>query len=126
MTDILENVCVEVDCDQCGNFAVGADVIAESQRLLEEGCPGSPYECPPTVLSTLLDQSSLEALGRAWRNLETAARSPVRRIFLDDSFRVPVHAGRDADPRAVSRWEDDGGYVPATPRGASSAREDHA
>lgn len=42
MVDILRTLAVEVHCDQCGDFEIGADVIAESQRMLAEGCLGSP------------------------------------------------------------------------------------
>jgi hypothetical protein len=115
VTDILKTVSVDVHCDRCGDFTVGADVIAESQRLLAEGCPGSSYECPPSLLATLLPQSVLESLESAWSELQRATRSPVRQLSFDDSPRV-ASANDRLDPRSISRWEDDGGYIPGTQR----------
>ena len=113
MVDILKVLTVDVHCDQCGDFNIGADVVAESQRLLAEGCPGSPYECPPELFATLLPESALESLQTAWGALESAARGPVRQISLDDSLRVAAHPNDKPDPRTIARWEDDGGYIPA-------------
>lgn len=112
MIDILKALSVDVHCEQCGDFNVGADVIAESQRLLAAGCPGSFHECPPQWLATLLPQSELESLRRAWDGLENATRGPAWRISLDDSQRIAPPANGDVDPRTLARWEDDGGYVP--------------
>ena len=111
MTDILKSVSVDVHCDQCGDFTVGADVIAESQLLLAAGCPGSSFECPPTLFATLLPQSVLESFERAWVELEGAARSPVRRVEMGEASSVRMDAGSEPEQRAIARWEDDGGYV---------------
>ncbi len=113
MTDLLKHLVLDVHCDQCGDFNIGADVIAESQRLLAEGCPGSPYECPPELFATLLPQSALESLQAAWDALESATRDPVRQISLDDSPRDAPRTKDKLDPRTIARWEDDSGYVPA-------------
>ncbi len=112
MVDILKVLTVDVHCDQCGDFNIGADVVAESQRLLAEGCPGSPYECPPELFATLLPESALESLQTAWNELESAARGRVRQISLDDSPRVATRPNDKLDPRTIARWEDDGGYIP--------------
>lgn len=88
MIDILKHISVDVHCDQCGDFTIGADVIAESQRLLARGCPGSPYECPPDLFASLLDPSALEALEKAWVDLESAIQAPVRQVRLRDASRV--------------------------------------
>lgn len=121
MTNILEHCYVDVHCDQCGEFAVRADVIAESQRLLERGCPGSTYECPPALLATLLERNALESLERAWTTLQSTAHGPVQQVLVDDALRVPRQAAKDepAPPdeplrRDMSRWDDDGGFVPGT------------
>jgi hypothetical protein len=119
MTDLLKHVAVEVHCNQCGDFTVGADVIAESQRLLAQGCPGSSYECPPTLFATLLEPSAIDALQRAWSALERTVRSPVREVSAD-ALRIALAPNDQQDPRAVLRWDDDGGYIPGTPRGAPS------
>ncbi len=114
MSDLLRNLYLDVHCGQCGDFAVRADVVAESQRLLANGCPGSPHECPPTLLATLLDRRALDLLERAWRGLEAAARSPVRQVSVSDSLRLAVRPSEELEARAIFRWEDDGGYIPTT------------
>jgi hypothetical protein len=115
VSNISRNLAVDVHCERCGDFTVGADVIAESQRLLAAGCPGSAHECPPTLFATLLDPAALESLERAWRALEDAAGSPVRHISIDDPLRVAVQLGEPLDPRSIRRWEDDGGYIASAP-----------
>lgn len=114
-TDILRALSVEVHCPQCGDFTVGADIIAESQRLLAAGCPGSPHECPPTLFATLLPQAALESLERVWNELESAVRAPVRQLSFDVSSHEAPHPDEKLDPRILSRWEDDGGYIPRPP-----------
>lgn len=120
MVDILKALSVEVHCDQCGDFNIGAEVIAESQRLLAGGCPGSPYECPPQWFASLLPQPALESLQRAWKALQSATRSPVRQVSLDEALRVTPRPDHKLDPRALPRWEDDGGFIP-TKAGALDA-----
>ncbi len=117
MTEILKHLSVDVHCDQCGDFSVGADVIEQSQRLLREGCPGSAYECPPQWFATLLEPSALATLERAWTDVMRAPRGPVRQVSIDDGLQVAVRVEVDLNSPAVARWEDDGGYVPCT-RGA--------
>lgn len=124
MTDIMKRVVVDVHCDQCSDYTVGADVIAESQRLLADGCPGSPYECPPMLFARLLPYSALESLERAWSALESAARDSVRKIAFDGSLRVVLRPGDELDALTISRWEDDGGYVPRAQRSAYGKRSD--
>ncbi len=122
MTNILEHCYVDVHCGQCGEFAVRADVIAESQRLLEQGCPGSTYECPPALLATLLERSALESLEQAWTTLASTAHDPVQQVTLDDALHVPRQATEGAPAPDeelrwdVSRWDDDGGFVPGVKR----------
>lgn len=119
MVDILKALSVQVHCGQCGDFDIGADVIAESQRLLAQGCPGSPHECPPELLATLVPQSALESLEKAWVELESATRPPVRQLALDHAPRIEREPHVQLDPRTIARWEDDGGYVPRLVRGPS-------
>ncbi len=113
MTDILKALSVDVHCDQCGDFNLGADTIAESQRLLAEGCPGSPHECPPALFATLLPQAALQSLQRAWSALESATQSPIRQLSLEGSPRLALHSIDNLEARAIARWEDDGGCVPS-------------
>lgn len=143
MTDILKSLSVDVHCDQCGDFTVPADVIAQSQRLLAKGCPGSTFECPPTLFAMLLPRSVLESLERAWAAVESAARSPVQHVRVADTASVNemvssrdfaltgTDAGKQPEARAIARWEDDGGYVPsggkstrAAPRPTARGREE--
>lgn len=114
MVDILKALTLDVHGDQCGDFDIGADVVADSQRLLAAGCPGSPHECPPELFATLLPESALESLRTAWNELESAARGPVRQVSLDDSPHVAPRPNDKLDPRTIARWEDDGGYIPTT------------
>lgn len=90
MTDTLKQIAVNVHCDGCGDFTVGADVIAESQRLLAQGCPGSPHECPPQLLATLLDPSALEWLEQARSTLEDAAVRAARCASVDADLHLAV------------------------------------
>lgn len=69
MTDLLRALSVDIHRDQCGDFPVGAEVIAERPRLTE---------------------------------------APSR---------VSVRLNEKLEPRTISRWEDDGGYIPTVPRG---------
>ena len=73
-------------------------------------------ECPPTLFATLLPQSALESFEKAWSEPERAARSPVRQRSTDAPLRIVAPRSDDVDARALSRWEDDGGYVPTMQR----------
>lgn len=124
MTDILKHILVDVHCGHCGDFAIGADVIAESQRMLAEGCPGSPYECPPEVLAPLLEPSALASLERAWADLEATRGGRSRQIAfgepphvpVGEPRHVPVDATEQGDAMALDRWENEGGTAPRTQR----------
>ena len=128
MSDILKHLDVNVHCEQCGDFSVRADVIAESQRLLAEGCPGSVYECPPQLLATLLSSSGLKSLQRAWDDLQRSTQASIGQVTFTDCPRVDVTPGGELDPHAVARWEDDGGRPEAKVREvkATSCRREEA
>lgn len=117
MSNLLRHIDVEVRCEQCGEFTLPADVIAESQRLLAEGCPGSAHECPPALYATLLEPSALRALESAWRQMEAAARGPARSISVGDGESLGARPSDSLDPVALARWEDDGG----SPRAAAAS-----
>ncbi len=108
MTDLLKRISVEVHCDQCGNFILGADVIAQSQQLLATGCPGSTHECPPSQLANLLPQSALTRLESAWHDLEEGSPSTVKLSINTPPPRT--HADDKNSCGCVDRWEDDGGH----------------
>lgn len=90
MSDILKHVDVQVHCQQCGDFIVSADVIAESQRMLEEGCPGSPYECTPELYATLLDRSLLEKLALSWQAVERSARKQGTSVQVASRLKLDI------------------------------------
>lgn len=108
MKDRLSDVLVDVSCHQCGDFTVAADVIAESQRLLESGCPGSPYECPAVLYASLLDPAALDALRAAWSDLGRSARASGRRVTICDALCVSVRqASVAADQPSAYRHEEE-------------------
>ncbi|PKN53834.1 MAG: hypothetical protein CVU56_29780, partial [Deltaproteobacteria bacterium HGW-Deltaproteobacteria-14] len=94
MTDILEHVDVHVACDQCGDYTLSAAVVAESQNLLECGCPGSSYECPPALIATLVEPAALRSLERAWREVEQSAQRRADGALLHDRPRVELRGAR--------------------------------
>lgn len=117
MSDILRHLAIDVSCEQCGDFTIGADVVAESQQLLARGCPGSPHECPATVYAELVGAPALASLERVWG----AVDHPVEASHRNDGFlRVVVRPDAILDARALAVWEDDGGRAaPANPGGPS-------
>ncbi|MCZ7679342.1 MAG: hypothetical protein M5U28_11510 [Sandaracinaceae bacterium] len=113
MPHILHQIDVEVRCVQCGeSYRLPAALIAASQRMLEEGCPGtSSHECAPAFYASLIEPVPLQALVRAWEEVQRSARAYGERVVLrerplvDVPFQVPLVG--EVDP--LARWEDDGG-----------------
>ena len=98
MNEILQQIELTVCCGQCDrSYEVPLSVIAESQRLLEEGCPGSEFECAATYFAKLVDPTILQRLVSAWEEVEASARlhtDPGRlsaRLFMEVSL--------DSEPR---------------------------
>ncbi len=91
MSDILYDIRVSVECRRCDSqFEVPAAVVAESQEMLEQGCPGSAHECPAPLFAELIDKEALRRLVEAWRDVEASvSRSP-----LATSCRVARGEGR--------------------------------
>src|SRR5690606_41180898 len=118
VNDVLRQIDVNVHCDSCGDFTVGADVVAESQHLLAAGCPGSTHECPPQLLASLLDPSAVESLLQASSEPEVAARVPIQQSSTSKAVRVVVRPNDKLDAQAIPRWEADGGAVPRTQQGS--------
>lgn len=110
VVDILRNFYVDVRCVQCGDFTVRADVVAASQRLLAEGCPGSQFECPPELLAGLLEPTFLESLERAGSDLDRTREIAVFDAPHGHALRISVRAVPRLDTINLLRWEDDGGY----------------
>lgn len=83
MRSILDSIDVHVDCAHCDiSFDISAAVVAESQELLEGGCPGSDYECPATLFATLVDRQALLRLGEAWRDIERSVHEAIGTVSL--------------------------------------------
>lgn len=97
MSDILKHLLVDVHCGHCGDFTVRADIIAESQRMLAEGCPGSRYECPPQAFAPLLDPAALASLEKAWAELEATSGERTRRMALDEPLHLAVDSAEPGD-----------------------------
>lgn len=111
MADILDNIDIHVDCAQCDvAYHIPASTVAESQRLIEEGCPGSEYECPASLFATLVDPADLRALAGAWRRVERSVRGRAQGLLLTARPAVSDRAVVQRDP-ALARWEDDGGAM---------------
>jgi|GEM_PF-2616268 len=98
MPSPLTDIDVSVQCDQCGEFTVSAGVVAESQRLLPEGCPGSPYECPLQLFASLLTPGIVASLEATGAPPPRAARKPPHEAQRRARLRVRV-ASRRAPPR---------------------------
>lgn len=96
MSDILKQIDVVVRCERCGEFSTSADVIAESQRLLSGGCPGSPHECAAEIYATLLDPHKLRALSRAWNEVKRDAQRRATDLQIRSRLCIEV-AKSDAD-----------------------------
>ena len=83
MTDILDNIDIHVDCHQCdASFDIAAGVVAQSHEMLEDGCPGTDYECPASLFATLVDREALRRLADAWRAIEQSVRDSVGAVSL--------------------------------------------
>ncbi len=116
MSDILQNVDVRVRCVQCEEtYDVSAAMIAEAQRLVADGCPGTAHECLPSFLASLIDPSALESLRHAWRDLERNARGRSEAAAFHGHARVSRHVHSADGWREIARWEDDGGAAEASP-----------
>jgi hypothetical protein len=64
--------------------------------MLAQGCPGSRYECPPELLSTLVDPEALSGLELAWQRVEESALRRAEEALVRDRphVEVPVRAAR--------------------------------
>ncbi|MEZ4338945.1 MAG: hypothetical protein R3B82_20200 [Sandaracinaceae bacterium] len=96
MSDILQQIDVHVHCIQCDEeYTVPASAIAESHRLLDEGCPGSAHECYPSFLASLVEASVLEGLSTAWAAVEETGRRPRVRERMVVTRRRAFKIGAD-------------------------------
>jgi hypothetical protein len=112
MTDILKDVDIHLDCSQCeASFDISAAVVAQSQELLEHGCPGSSYECPATVFSQLVDPGALRALVDAWRQVEQSAQGRADGVVLRVHPTLKAGEAPEGKPSAIDRWENEGGAL---------------
>ena len=74
--DILNSIGIRIRCPNCGDaYAVPLRDVLLSHELLHEGCPvAEETECPPLFQSRLAPRPAIEALARAWREIEERAR----------------------------------------------------
>lgn len=127
MFSLAQNVRLEVACPDCSeSYAVPLEIVAESQRLLDESgpCAGmASYECPAPYFAALVNPETIAQLKRAVRtlvrdalghgaravliNAPTTTDSPPEAPTLD----VPVKKVADAISlaKALARWENEGG-----------------
>lgn len=84
MSDILDDVIIQVECSQCdASYNISATAVAESQQLLEGGCPGTDFECPASLFANLADRDALRRLAQAWRDLlESAGEGSFGEVTL--------------------------------------------
>lgn len=115
MTDILQEIDVHLDCHYCGHEVdVPLAVVAESQALLADGCPGSAHECAPSFFARLADTRAVRELVEAWRALETSAAALADGVGVMGRVRVSKSvSGEEAE--ALARWVDDGGAIERPP-----------
>ncbi|MFU8804729.1 MAG: hypothetical protein ACNA8W_13020 [Bradymonadaceae bacterium] len=74
MTNLFRKIDLHVDCGQCDHsYDIPLSVVAESQALLEQACPGSLHECAASYFATLVDPACLQALAKAWEDVEESA-----------------------------------------------------
>lgn len=105
MTVLMRDPAIDVACPECeGSYPVSIAIIAESQRLIAEGCPASTihaiHECAPRYLAALL---SPEIVALLTRTGGPSARSAQARV---------EESGEAAQVRlALDRWETEGGAV---------------
>lgn len=103
MSEILENVEVHVVCEHCDTeFETSADVVARSQRLLEDGCPGESHECPARLFANFVDRAALRDLADAWQRVRDSVHAPA--VDLELASRPTVEQTLDPGP---SQTEDD-------------------
>jgi len=103
MSEILENVGVHVVCEHCDTeFETSADVVAKSQQLLDEGCPGESHECPARLFANFVDRKALRDLADAWQRVRDSVHAPAVDLDLASP---PTVEGR-LDPE-LSQTEDE-------------------
>lgn len=96
MSDILDDITILIDCSQCdAKFNITTSVVADSHRLLDQGCPGSHYECPASLFAEIVDHQSLRDVATAWRRLEDGLRNSNRAAEL----RINALLQRNVDDR---------------------------
>ena len=94
MTNIFRRIKIHLDCPQCDkSYDFPLAVIAESQQLLDEGCPGSSYECVPSFFAELVDPEALKALARAWCDVESSANGKASGMVFEGHLAIELSVG---------------------------------
>jgi hypothetical protein len=117
--EILNSIGVRIRCPNCGDaYTVPLRDVLLSDELLHEGCPvAEETECPPLFQSRLAPQPAIEALVRAWREIEERARRDGGELIWIGSTSPNNTAYRDG--RDIRDPEDR--HVP--PRDEAAVRE---
>ncbi len=123
MFSLAQHVRLEVACPECSeSYEVPLDIIAESQRLLDESGPCSglaSFECPVPYFAALVSPETIAQLRCAVRTLERDAlghgaktvRIEQETATNPPALDAPVKKVSDAISLAkdISRWENEGG-----------------
>jgi hypothetical protein len=97
VSEILENIRVRVVCEDCETeFETSADVVAESQELLGEGCPGDFHECPARWFANFVDREALQDFAEAWQRVRDSVHAPA--VDLELASRPTVEGHLNAEP----------------------------
>lgn len=74
--DILNSIAIRIRCPRCnGTYMVPLRDVLLSHELLHQGCPvAEETECPPLFQARLAPRPDIEALDRAWREIDDRIR----------------------------------------------------
>ncbi len=82
--NILQNISIELPGKSAGSsYQVSLAQVRDAHELLHEGCPVThESECLPLEYSRLVDERTLNALERAWQEVEKLASASGGRLLL--------------------------------------------
>lgn len=123
MFSLAQHVRLDVACPDCSeSYEVPLEIVAESQRLLDElgPCSGmAGYECPAPYFAALVKPETIAQLRHAIRALECDALGHgAKAVLLEAAAAIdppaldaPVKKVANAISLAidVARWENEGG-----------------
>lgn len=101
MSEILSNIGIYVICEHCETeFEMSADVVAESQDLMEGGCPGDTRECPARLFSNFVDRDALRDLADAWERVRESLHAPAVDVTLASRPTLETNLESEREERA--------------------------